>query len=304
LAKGKTKSRTAARKLKDKWKSKEWYKVTAPDFFNNSVIAETPADDPEKLMGRVTEVTLQDLTGDFSKMHIKLRFQVFDVAGQEAKTKFIGHDLTSDYVRRQTRRRRSKMDGIFDVLTKDGYKIRVKPMAIAEKRIQTSQAKEIRIIMDDVIGGSAGSKLFHDFIKTMLDGTLSHDISQKCKVIYPMRRIEIRKSQVIQEPSAEELSAARKLEAKAAKKAAKEAATEAGEEGAPKKKVVKKKVVKAAADSGDAIKALTELPGVGATKAQALFDAGYTTPAKATRAAEAKLAEVVGPALAKKIKNA
>ena len=67
-----------------------------------------------------------------------------------------------------------------------------------------------------------------------------------------------------------------------------------------KKKVAKKKVAKAA-DSGDAVKALTGLPGVGAAKAQALFDAGYTTPAKATRASEAKLAEIVGPALAKKI---
>jgi small subunit ribosomal protein S3Ae len=285
LARGKTKSRSAARKLKDKWKAKEWYNVTAPDFFNNTVIAETPADDPEKLKGRITEVTLQDITGDFSKMHIKLKFKVFDVAGQEAKTKFIGHDLTSDYVRRQTRRRRSKMDGVYDVFTKDGYKIRVKPMAIAEKRIQTSQQKEIRVIMNDVIAGSAKRKLFHDFIKTMLDGTMCSDISKKCKSIYPMRRIEIRRSQVITEPSAEEISKAQELEAKEMAKA----------------KKVTKKVAKT--ERKDEVKDLTTIPGVGAAKAQALFDAGFKSVDEVTNASEEDLAKVVGPALAKKIKN-
>ena len=285
MARGKTKSRAAARKMKDKWKSKEWYKVTAPDFFNNTVIAETPADDPEKLKDRITEVTLQDLTGDFSKMHIKLKFRVFDVAGQEAKTKFIGHDLTSDYVRRQTRRRRSKMDGVYDVETKDGYTIRVKPMAVAEKRIQTSQKKLIRVIMNDVISDSAKGKLFHDFIKTMLEGNLSSEISKKCKVIYPMRRIEIRRSQVIGEPTAEQLSKAQELEAKAIDKA----------------KKVTKKVAKA--DRPDEVKALTALPGVGAAKAQVLFDAGFKTIDDVSKASEEDLAKVVGPALAKKIKN-
>jgi small subunit ribosomal protein S3Ae len=288
LARGKTKSRAAARKLKDKWKSKEWYKVTAPDYFNNAVIAETPADEPDKLKGRITEVTLQDITGDFSKMHIKLKFKIHDVAGQEAKTKFIGHDLTSDYVRRQTRRRRSKMDGVYDVLTKDGYKIRVKPMAIAEKRIQTSQQKEIRVIMENVIAGNAKSKLFHAFIKTMMDGTLASDISQKCKSIYPMRRIEIRRSQVLKEPSAEELSKAQELEAEALKKA-------------EKAKKVTKKVAKS--ERPDEVKALTALPGVGAAKAQVLFDAGFKSVEEVQAASEEDLAKVIGPALAKKIKN-
>jgi len=285
LARGKTKSRAVARKLKDKWKAKEWYQVTAPDFFNNAVIAETPADDPGKLKGRITEVTLQDITGDFSKMHIKLKFKVFDITGQEAKTKFIGHDLTSDYIRRQTRRRRSKMDGVYDVLTKDGYKVRVKPMAIAEKRIQTSQQREIRVIMNDVISGSAKTKLFHDFIKTMLDGTLCSDISKKCKIIYPMRRIEIRRSQIIKEPSAEELSKAQELEAKEMAKA----------------KKVTKKVAKT--ERADEVKDLTSLPGVGAAKAQALFDAGFKSVDEVSKASEADIAKVVGPALAKKIKN-
>ena len=33
----------AGRKVKDKWKAKEWYKIHAPRMFNESEIGETPS---------------------------------------------------------------------------------------------------------------------------------------------------------------------------------------------------------------------------------------------------------------------
>src|SRR5574344_1996619 len=123
------KVKVASRKIKDKWKAKEWYKVHAPRMFNEVEIGETHAIDPESLKGRTAEVTVQELTGDFSKMHIKMRFQITSVDGFDAKTAFIGHELTSDYVRRLTRRKKTKTDHVVDVTTKDGFVIRVKPMS-------------------------------------------------------------------------------------------------------------------------------------------------------------------------------
>src|SRR5437773_786845 len=115
------KSRAAARKIKDKWKAKVWYNLLAPEMFNKQALGETPTDDPGKLVGRVTEVTVQDLTGDFAKMHIKLAFRVDHVQGQDALTQFVGHDMTSDYIRRLTRRKRTRTDLTVDVVTKDGW---------------------------------------------------------------------------------------------------------------------------------------------------------------------------------------
>ena len=59
---------------------------------NNAQIGETFSDDKDKLIGRVAEVTLQDLSGDFSKMHIKLQFKINEVTGLQAHTRYIGHD--------------------------------------------------------------------------------------------------------------------------------------------------------------------------------------------------------------------
>lgn len=200
LAPSKTSTRVAARKLKDRWRSKNWYRVLAPAMFEGVQIGETLSDDPEKLFGRKLDVTLQQLTGDFSKMHIKLIFQINSIQGSDAFSNFIGHSLTSDYIRRLTRRKRSKMDGVFDISTKDGFILRIKPMAVTEKRIQTSQQHAIRTIMRNVIEDYAKNKLVSEFIRDMIAGDISSMIFKASKPIYPIKRIEIRRSEVLEIP--------------------------------------------------------------------------------------------------------
>lgn len=215
-------SRTTTRKVKDKWRSKEWYRVLAPDMFNNTQIAETLSDEREKVVGRVTEVTMQDLTGDFSKMHIKLLFKVDEVNGFDARTRFIGHTLTSDYIRRLTRRKHSKTDGVFDVLTKDKALVRVKPMAVTEKRIQVSQQQAIRRIMGKVISKEAAKSLHSEFIREMLSGNISKNILKACKPIYPLKRVEIRRSEVLRLPTEKVVEAPIEAEKEEEKPSAKE----------------------------------------------------------------------------------
>jgi len=188
---------TSARKIKDKWRAKEWYKVFAPDMFGGQQVAETLAADPALLPGRIVSVALQDITGDFSKMHIKLNLRIKRVAGFDAHTDFIGHDLTSDYIRRLTRRKHSKMDGVFEARTKDGYTIKIKPMAITEKRIQTSQQKAIRNLMKGVVASAAAKQTLGEIIKDVLSGDMAKIIFKECKPVYPIRKIEIRRSQII-----------------------------------------------------------------------------------------------------------
>ena len=191
------KARVTAKKVKDKWRAKEWYKVFAPDMFSKMQLGETPAESPDGVMGRITEATVQDLTGDFSKMHIKLKFRVTNVAGLDAHTTFAGHDLTSDYVRRLTRRKRTKTDAVVDVTTKDAWEIRVKPMGVSEQRIQASQETAIRKIMKDEAKAAASETTIGEFVRMLIMGELAKRISDASKIIVPIKRIEIRRSEVI-----------------------------------------------------------------------------------------------------------
>ena len=232
------KTRAAARKIKDKWKSKVWYNLLAPEMFNKQLIGETLADEPSKLVGRIAEVTVQDLTGDFSKMHIKLSFRVNHVQGQDALTEFIGHDMTSDYIRRLTRRKRTRTDLTVDVVTKDNWKLRVKPMAITDRRIQASKQRAIRALMGKVVRDAAASTSIGEFVRAVIAGDLAKAVAGAAKTIQPVSRVEIRKSEVfafgeIPTPAPAEAAPAAEAEVPAEAPAASEAGPEAPEEPKP-----------------------------------------------------------------------
>ncbi len=197
----KARARTTTRKVKDRWKAKNWYTILAPSLFNNVPVAETLAETPESLIGRVTEVSLQDITNDFRKSHIKLLFSIDKIEQNTAHTQLKGHLLTSDYLRRMIRRRKSRVDGVFDVETRDGALLRVKPFAIAEKRIQSSQKKLIRNVMKDVITKEGKAKTLNSFIKDCLDGKTGSEIYKHCKIYYPVKRIEVNKTEIIRLPT-------------------------------------------------------------------------------------------------------
>ncbi|MCD6172104.1 MAG: 30S ribosomal protein S3ae [Thermoplasmata archaeon] len=186
-----------------KKKVKEWYSLIAPQMFGKVKLAETLSDDYNKVLGRTVEMSLQQLTNDIAKSHVKLRFKVVDVKGLEAQTAFIGHSTTTDYVKRMARKHKSKIDGVFDVKTKDGKRIRVKPSAYTGKRLQASQKKIIRGIMKDVVTTLASNSTLDEFVKAMLDGEIGKQAYKLSKSIYPVKRVEIHKSELLEIPKVE-----------------------------------------------------------------------------------------------------
>lgn len=185
------------------WKSKQWFNVVAPDMMGLQEVGETLSSDPELLLGRVIEVTLGDLTNDFSKQNIKLELKIDQVGGDSAYTKFIGHELTRDYLRSLVKRQTSMIVANIDVTTKDGYKIRLKPTCFTIKRAKSSQIKDIRQLMTNIIRRKARELDFDTFIQDAVLGKLSAQIYRDVKSIYPLRRVEILKTNVLGEPEAE-----------------------------------------------------------------------------------------------------
>ena len=195
------KERRARAPAKGAWRGKRWCDIIAPPMFGEAKIGETPVADIRQLPGRVLETTLGDLIDDFSKSHVKLYFQVKGVEGDRASTKFIGHDMAHDYVRSQIRRRATKVDGIFDVTTQDGYRLRVTPMTTTFRRIQSSQINAIRSSMREVIESRAKKLTMDQFVQEVVLGKLAADIYKVIKKICPVRRVEVRKSKIISEPA-------------------------------------------------------------------------------------------------------
>ena len=190
-------------RIKDKWRNKKWYTIVAPRYFGGVEIGSVPADEPESLVGRIVESTLYDITGDFAHQYLKTYFQVTDMDGKRALTIFKGHEYSRDYLRSLVRRRTTRVDGIFNVTTKDNYKIRVSACAFALGRIKTSQEREIRVTMKKIIDEKANVLTFDQFAQEAILGKIASDIYNEAKKITPLRHVGIRKSKLISWPTTE-----------------------------------------------------------------------------------------------------
>ncbi|MEM1678867.1 MAG: 30S ribosomal protein S3ae [Ignisphaera sp.] len=188
---------------RERWRVKKWYSILAPPSFGSVVVATTPADEPWKLLGRNTAVTLYDLTGDITQVHIHLYFQIWKVEGENAYTIFKGHELARDYVRSLTRRKSSRITAIFNVTTKDGYLLRLTVMAWTTYKCNTSQQHAIRKILMDVTSNIASTKTFDEFVVGIVFGDYVQQIFNEAKRIYPLRKVEFVKSKLIAVPTPE-----------------------------------------------------------------------------------------------------
>jgi len=188
---------SVARKAKDRWKSKVWYSLHAPAMFDYAVMAQTPAGDPAQIPGRVAEVPLQTITGNFAQKNFMLRFQVSEVRGFNAFTRYIGHKLTSDYLRALTRRKHTRVDAIFECITSDDIRIRVKPLVILDRRIQTSQEREIRSIVMQRTRAMLGELSLAEGLRLIFSGDLGRELAKHLRIIYPTKRVEVGKLDVL-----------------------------------------------------------------------------------------------------------
>jgi len=188
------------KRIKDKWRGKSWYTVISPPYFGGVELGSLPADEPSKIVGRVIDSTLYDVTDDFAHQYLKMHFQVDNVEGKTAHTVFKGHEYSRDYLRSLVRRRTTRVDGLFNVVTMDGYKLRLAVSVFTLSRIKTSQEQIIRATMQEVVEKKASELDFDSFVQEVVLGKIASDIYNEAKKVAPLRHVGIRKSKLVFQP--------------------------------------------------------------------------------------------------------
>ncbi len=189
-------------RIKDKWRDKKWYTVMSPPYFGGVELGAIPSDDPSKLIGRIVDSTLYDITNDFAHQYLKLYFRVEEVEGKTARTVFKGHEYSRDYLRSLVRRRTTRVDGIFNVTTKDKYGLTLAVSVFTLSRIKTSQEHVIRSIMSKIVKEKASTLTFDQFVQELVLGKVASDIYNDSKKISPLRHVGVRKSKLTLQPAA------------------------------------------------------------------------------------------------------
>jgi small subunit ribosomal protein S3Ae len=190
----------ATKKVRDKWRAKEWYSVFTPSYFGEQNVANIPCEDPKKLIGRVVETTLYDITSDFSHQSTKLYFLVTSIEGDRADTILKSHEYSTDYLRSLVRRGSTRMDGIFTARTIDNYLTRVYIVAFSHGRINGSQEHGIRQVMGKIVAEKASKLTYSQMCHEMVLGKMGSDVYNEAKKVCPLRHVGVRKSKLLSMP--------------------------------------------------------------------------------------------------------
>lgn len=193
---------------------KNWYTVNSPPYFGGVIIGSTPCGEPDKVIGRLVEASLYDITGDPSQHHLKMYFQIVNLKGDEAETIFKGHEYSQDYLKSLVRRRSTRVDSMPKVTTKDGYVLRLSVVVFSITRINNSQKTSLRRTIARIVEEKAKGLNFDQFVQEAVLGKIASDIYNEVKKIVPTRHIGVRKSKLIAYPSGEPEKKPIEMEAK------------------------------------------------------------------------------------------
>ncbi|MCX8194895.1 MAG: 30S ribosomal protein S3ae [Candidatus Micrarchaeota archaeon] len=185
-------------KVVDKWKLKSWYSVIAPEAFESREICQIVSADEANLLNRKVRIGLGEMTGSFSQSaaYTTLFFRVKEVKGKTAHTIFTGHELVPGYVRTLARRRRSIIHQVDDVITKDNVKIRIKTICITGLKVSEAVRTDVRKGISEAVQSLAKQTDFNTLVQEMVFGKLAAKIYSAIKKIGPIKRVEIRKSEL------------------------------------------------------------------------------------------------------------
>src|SRR5712692_861610 len=193
----------ATKKVRDKWRAKEWYSVFTPSYFGEMSVASIPVEDPKKLIGRVVETTLYEITNDFAHQSTKLYFLVVANTGDRCDTILKSHEYSTDYLRSLVRRGSTRIDGLFTASTLDKYLTRVYVISFSHGRIQGSQEHAVRQVMGKIVAEKASKLTYSQLSHEMVLGKMGSDVYNEAKKVCPLRHVGVRKSKLLSMPLAE-----------------------------------------------------------------------------------------------------
>lgn len=184
----------AQRKGKDKWKEKNWYTITAPDYLGGKEISLSVGNEPESMVGRKIEVPVSEFTGNFKRANAKMIFKILSCQGSKCSSEFVGHSLSDDYIRRMVRRRKERIDVIKEVKTSDGVELVLKVVIVTDGKLTTSKRSEIRKTVETFLVEKSATMPYGEIAKYVIGDEIYGDIVNVTKDVYPIKKIEVRKS--------------------------------------------------------------------------------------------------------------
>ncbi len=183
-----------------KWKGKDWFNILAPRELGAKLLGQTPTTDPKSLVGRNMEVGVPDITGDRSKYYMKVNVRINKIEGKTCLTSFNGFECAREHLLRMVRKRNQKVENVFDVVTKDGWLLRIKPWTILNGKPAASVESKMRMFTMNFFNEFAKKNNTSDLIRKVISTEIQMRIKKEGSKIYPVRFSEVARIKVLRSP--------------------------------------------------------------------------------------------------------
>lgn len=185
------------KKQRTKKQKKKWFYVLASKEFKQQQIGETMAFEPENLVGRKVRVNLSNLAREMKRQNKVITFRITEVKEANALTEFYKYEIAPMQIKRLVRKERDKVDDSFIVETKDGTKVKIKPLLLTREHTQNSVKTALRQEVRKLLEKEAKSRIYPEFVLNLLSGSLQRAIKSGLKKVYPLALAEIRVMQKV-----------------------------------------------------------------------------------------------------------
>lgn len=173
-------------------KKKRWFNVVAPQEFKSVSLGETPALEPDNLKGRTFKLNLMTITKDMKKQSFSVKFRTTEVKGNDVHTELIRYEMGNVHVKRVVKKGKDKVDDSFVVQTKDGVKVRLKPLLITRNKVQNSVKTTLRKSVRELLQEQFKQKDYSQVVTALIRYELQSKIKSEMKKVYPLAFVEFR----------------------------------------------------------------------------------------------------------------
>ncbi|MFH1257835.1 MAG: hypothetical protein V1658_02770 [Candidatus Micrarchaeota archaeon] len=188
----------ATKKIVDNWKSKSWYSVMAPKFLNEVEVAQVIAIDDEHLLNRIIIIPLKDVTKDISHTYTNISLRITEIKGKTAYTKFIGHEVSREFIHALVRRENDALKVVFRAISRDGIDFTIKAVVVTGVSCSGKIKTLLRNTMVRELKERVKAKDFGQFIYDTLYGKTAAEMFKILKKISPIKRMELNKTELFE----------------------------------------------------------------------------------------------------------
>jgi len=195
-----------AKKVGKKVRKKQWFQIVSPNLFHNQVIGDIYLYDVADAVGRHVNANLMNLTRDFKRQNINIKFLISSVSDNKLQTEVSGYKMIPASIRRIVRRGKSKLEMSFVVETADRKKVRIKPIFVTRNLVKSSVSVGLRKKAEEYISRNFKKANYDSTVQEIVSHKFQSNLKKYLNKIYPLRVCEIKSMNLEKEAKAKGMS--------------------------------------------------------------------------------------------------